>query len=97
MYYREILLRIPTFDDINVKRVIADRLCELAFLPDGLYRPNCFVHWPNIHLCNRSQFCKLILFIETYCAVIRGMPSSYCQEDATGISLFSSHGSYLVN
>ncbi len=61
------------------------------------FRPNCFVHWPNIHLWNRSQFCKLILFIETYCAIIRGMPSSYCQEDATSISLVSSHRSYFFN
>lgn len=63
----------------------------------SFFRPNCFVHWPNIHLWNRSQFCKLILFIETYCAVIRGMPSSYCQEDATSISLVSSHRSYFFN
>lgn len=28
--------RIRTFFYINVKRVIADRLCELVFLPDGL-------------------------------------------------------------
>lgn len=64
---------------------------------ESFFRPNCFVHWPNIHLWNRSQFCKLILFIETYCAVIRGMPSSYCQEDATSISLVSSHRSYFFN
>ena len=63
----------------------------------SFFRPNCFVHWPNIHLWNRSQFCKLILFIETYCAIIRGMPSSYCQEDATSISLVSSHRSYFFN
>ena len=64
----------------------------------GLFlRPNCFVHWPNIHLGNWSQFCKLIFFIETYCAIIRGMPSSYSQEDATGISLVSSHRSYFFN
>ena len=34
--YRNSFLRIPIFYYINVKRVIADRLCELAFLPDGL-------------------------------------------------------------
>ena len=68
------------------------RACRGLFL-----RPNCFVHWPNIHLGNWSQFCKLIFFIETYCAIIRGMPSSYSQEDATGISLVSSHRSYFFN
>ena len=36
MYYRGILSYESRYYYINVKRVIADRLCELAFLPDGL-------------------------------------------------------------